>query len=52
MRPITAALLAGAALAAAPLAAQDDTPKDEKWNVEAPRGGVIRQVPIATDEAT
>ncbi|MEM7665601.1 MAG: amidohydrolase family protein [Pseudomonadota bacterium] len=31
--------------------AQDDD-KDEKWDVEAPRGATIEQVPIRTDEGT
>jgi imidazolonepropionase-like amidohydrolase/Tol biopolymer transport system component len=55
MRHIAAALLAGAACIATPLAAQSkgkDTKADEKWSVEAPKGAVIKQVPIATDEGT
>ncbi|MFY7745203.1 MAG: amidohydrolase family protein [Erythrobacter sp.] len=55
MRHLTAALLAGAALIATPLAA---APKgkgakaDETWSIEAPKGAVIKQVPISTDEGT
>lgn len=52
MRHIAAALLASAAVVAAPLAAQDADKSSEKWNIEAPRGATIRQVPIATDEGT
>ena len=59
MRHFAAALLAGAAclatLAAAPLAAQSKgkaAKPDEKWSVEAPKGAVIKQVPIRTDEGT
>lgn len=52
MRHITAALLAGAACIAAPLAAQEPDAKPEKWDIEAPKGATIRQVPIATDEGT
>ncbi|MBA4045802.1 MAG: amidohydrolase [Erythrobacter sp.] len=60
MRHIAAALLAGAAciatLSAAPLAAQSkgkSAKKDEAaWSVEAPKGAVIKQVPIKTDEGT
>ncbi|HEX5644089.1 MAG TPA: amidohydrolase family protein [Erythrobacter sp.] len=55
IRPFTATLLAGAALLSAPLAAQDEAGKDkqdEKWDVEAPKGATIRQVPIKTSEGT
>jgi imidazolonepropionase-like amidohydrolase/Tol biopolymer transport system component len=60
MRHLTAALLAGAAclatLSAAPLAAQSKgkaAKKDEAaWIVDAPKGAVIKQVPIVTDEGT
>jgi imidazolonepropionase-like amidohydrolase/Tol biopolymer transport system component len=59
MRQIAAALLAGAACIAlnvsAPLAAQSKgkaAKKDETWSVEAPKGAVIKQVPIKTDEGT
>ncbi|ODT01367.1 MAG: amidohydrolase [Erythrobacter sp. SCN 62-14] len=52
MRHFAAALLATAAAVATPLAAQDKEPKPEKWNVEAPKGAAIRQVPIQTDEGT
>lgn len=55
MRHIAAALLAGAACIASPLAAQGkgkDAKKDETWSVEAPKGAVIKQVPIKVDEGT
>lgn len=59
MRTIAAALLAGAATLAfgiaTPLAAQTkgkDAKADDKWSVEAPKGAVIKQVPIKTDEGT
>lgn len=52
MRHITAALLTGAACIAAPLAAQEPDTKPEKWDIEAPKGATIRQVPIATDQGT
>lgn len=59
MRIITAALLAGAATLAfgisAPLAAapaKKDAKADDKWSVEAPKGAVLKQVPIVTDEGT
>lgn len=55
MRHLAAALLAGAAVIASPLAAQSKgkaAKADEKWSVEAPKGAVIRQVPIRTDEGT
>ena len=47
-------LLAGTMLAMPGLAlAQDDAEgSDEEWNVEAPRGAQIEQVPIRTDEGT
>ncbi len=45
----TATLLAGSMLAMPSLALAQD---DEDWDVEAPRGAVIEQVPIQTDEAT
>jgi imidazolonepropionase-like amidohydrolase/Tol biopolymer transport system component len=60
MRYLAAALLAGAATFAlglsTPLAAQSKgkaAKKDEAaWSVEAPKGAVIKQVPIVTDEGT
>jgi imidazolonepropionase-like amidohydrolase/Tol biopolymer transport system component len=59
MRHLAAALLAGAATLAlglsAPLAAAPkgkDAKAEEKWSVEAPKGAVIKQVPIRTDEGT
>jgi imidazolonepropionase-like amidohydrolase/Tol biopolymer transport system component len=55
MRHIAAALLAGAACIATPLAAQTkgkDAKADAKWSVEAPKGAAIKQVPIRTDEGT
>jgi imidazolonepropionase-like amidohydrolase/Tol biopolymer transport system component len=59
MRHIAAALLAGAACIASPLAAPlsaqskgKDAKAEEKWSVEAPKGAVIKQVPIKTDEGT
>ncbi|MFU7529374.1 amidohydrolase family protein [Qipengyuania sp. ASV99] len=51
MRRFTATLLACTMLAAPSLAlAEDDT--EEGWDVTAPRGATIEQVPIQTDEAT
>jgi imidazolonepropionase-like amidohydrolase/Tol biopolymer transport system component len=55
MRHIAAALLAGAACIATPLAAQSKgkaAKADESWSVEAPKGATIKQVPIKTDEGT
>jgi imidazolonepropionase-like amidohydrolase/Tol biopolymer transport system component len=52
MRHITAALLATTAAIATPLAAEDADKKPEKWDIEAPKGATIKQVPIATDEGT
>ncbi|QUL36936.1 amidohydrolase family protein [Erythrobacter sp. JK5] len=53
MRRFATALLAGSILAMPSIAlAQDDDKKDEKWDVEAPRGATIEQVPIRTDEGT
>ena len=56
MRYIATALLAGAASICTPLAAAPAKGKDakaeEKWSVEAPKGAVIKQVPIKTDEGT
>jgi len=52
MRHIAATLLATAAVIATPLAAQDSETKPEKWNIEAPKGATIKQVPIQTDEGT
>ncbi|MDX1704398.1 MAG: amidohydrolase, partial [Altererythrobacter ishigakiensis] len=53
-RSLTAALLTGAAIIASPLAAQADGAEstDDKWDIEAPKGATIRQVPISTDEGT
>ena len=54
-RTLAAALLAGAAFVASPLAAQDadsEEKKDEKWDITAPKGATITQVPINTDEGT
>ena len=54
-RSFAAALLAGAALIASPLSAQDNAEAegdDAKWDVEAPTGATITQVPIQTDEGT
>lgn len=55
MRHLAAALLAGAATIAiglsAPLAAEDAKP-EEKWSVEAPKGAVLKEVPIRTEEGT
>ncbi|WFL78338.1 amidohydrolase family protein [Altererythrobacter arenosus] len=54
-RSFAAALLAGASLVAVPLAAQDTEAaekKDEKWDVSAPKGATITQVPINVDEGT
>ncbi len=59
MRHIAAALLAGAACIALPLAAPlsaqakgKAAKADEAWSVEAPKGAVIKQVPIKTTEGT
>jgi imidazolonepropionase-like amidohydrolase/Tol biopolymer transport system component len=55
MRYLAAALLAGAAVIASPLAAQSKSKAakaDESWNIEAPKGATIKQVPIKTDEGT
>ncbi|WP_073973109.1 amidohydrolase family protein [Erythrobacter donghaensis] len=56
MRYLAAALLAGAACLSAPVAAsaapKKDAKAEEKWNVEAPKGATIKQVPINTDEGT
>lgn len=54
MRHFAAALLAGAACLCTPLAAapKKAASADEKWNVEAPKGAVLKQVPIRTDEGT
>jgi imidazolonepropionase-like amidohydrolase/Tol biopolymer transport system component len=54
MRYLAAALLAGAACIATPLAAQSKkaAKADESWSVEAPKGAAIKQVPIRTDEGT
>ncbi|MDC8755570.1 amidohydrolase family protein [Erythrobacter sp. sf7] len=55
MRQIAAALLAGAACIATPLAAAPkgkDAKAEESWSVEAPKGATIRQVSIKTDEGT
>ncbi|WP_299196353.1 amidohydrolase family protein [uncultured Erythrobacter sp.] len=49
-RTLTATLLAGSMLGAPSLALAQD--EDEGWDVEAPRGATIEQVPIQTDEAT
>ena len=51
MRRFTAALLAGSMLCV-PSVAFADEDKEEGWDVEAPRGATIEQVPIRTDEAT
>jgi len=59
MRHFAAALLAGAAtlalgictpLAAAP--AKKDAKAEEKWSVEAPKGAVLKQVPVKVNEGT
>ena len=55
MRYLAATLLAGAAVIATPLAAapaKKDAKAEEKWSVEAPKGAVIKQVPISTNEGT
>lgn len=55
MRHIAAALLAGVACLATPLAAQTKgkaAKAEESWSVEAPKGATIKQVPIKTDEGT
>jgi imidazolonepropionase-like amidohydrolase/Tol biopolymer transport system component len=54
-RSFAAMLLAGAALLSAPVTAQEESPaenKDEKWDVNAPRGATITQVPISVNEGT
>jgi imidazolonepropionase-like amidohydrolase/Tol biopolymer transport system component len=55
MRYLAAAMLAGAACIATPLAAQSKgkaAKADESWSVEAPKGAVLKQVPIKVDEGT
>ncbi|WP_017665879.1 amidohydrolase family protein [Porphyrobacter sp. AAP82] len=55
MRIFAAALLAGAAFIATPLAAapaKKDAKAEEKWSVDAPKGATIKQVAINTDEGT
>lgn len=55
MRYLAAALLAGAACIATPLAAapaKKEAKAEDKWSVEAPKGAVLKQVPISTDEGT
>ena len=55
MRILAAALLAGAACICTPLAAapaKKGATAEEKWSVEAPKGAVLKQVPIKTDEGT
>jgi imidazolonepropionase-like amidohydrolase/Tol biopolymer transport system component len=55
MRYLAAALLAGAACIATPLAAQSKgkaAKAEESWSVEAPKGAVLKQVPIKVDEGT
>lgn len=55
MRILVAALLAGAACICTPLAAapaKKGAKAEEKWSVEAPKGAVLKQVPIKTDEGT
>ena len=56
IRSTTAALLAGSALAAlaTPTAvlADDDKGEDKGWDISAPKGATIEQVPIETDEGT
>jgi imidazolonepropionase-like amidohydrolase/Tol biopolymer transport system component len=55
MRILAAALLAGAACICTPLAAapaKKGAKAEEKWSVEAPKGAVLKQVPIKTDEGT
>lgn len=51
LRPLTVALLAGSMLAMPSVAAAQDD-QDEAWDVEAPKGATIEQVPIQTDEGT
>jgi imidazolonepropionase-like amidohydrolase/Tol biopolymer transport system component len=55
MRYLAAAMLAGAACIATPLAAQSKgkaAKAEESWSVEAPKGAVLKQVPIKVDEGT
>ncbi len=49
MRHFTAILLAGSMLAMPSAAFAQD---DEDWDVEAPKGATVEQVPIETDEGT
>jgi imidazolonepropionase-like amidohydrolase/Tol biopolymer transport system component len=53
-RHFTAALLSGSMLVAASAAGADNhaTGEEAKWDVEAPKGATIKQVPIVTDEGT
>jgi imidazolonepropionase-like amidohydrolase/Tol biopolymer transport system component len=53
VRSFAAALLASAALVASPLGAQEEAESpDDAWDITAPKGATIRQVPINTDEGT
>ena len=57
VRRLTAALLSGSMLVSASAAFADnhskgDKAKDEKWDVQAPKGATVKQVPIQTDEGT
>ncbi len=54
LRCSVAALLSGSILisASAALADNHKPGKDEKWDVQAPKGAKIKQVPIKTDEGT
>ncbi|WP_347302774.1 amidohydrolase family protein [Croceibacterium sp. TMG7-5b_MA50] len=49
LRLVTLALLAGTALSHAATAQENDAPK---WDVNAPAGATIRQVPISTSEGS
>ncbi len=42
----------GEPVVAAPAVPNAEPAKDEKWDVAAPRGAVLREVPIRTDEGT
>lgn len=53
-RRFAATLFTGSMLASATIASADnhEGKTDEKWDIEAPKGAVISQVPIKTDEGT
>jgi len=54
IRHFAAAMLSGSMLASASVALAQDQEGEEKaeWDVQAPQGAIIREVPIQTDEGT